>query len=141
MATGKIPMAYTGLKRSSKTNRKSPDGPARDILIVDDEDDIRDTLASILRDEGYRVHTARHGVEALEIMGATLPAMIITDLTMPFMDGRQFVEALHANARLKEIPTIVITAGANAGSFPSTKVFGKPLNLDTLLRTIHAYMS
>ena len=63
------------------------------ILVVDDDADVRFFLKACLEMEGHSVQLATHGGEALRLMNeACLPQLIITDLSMPFMDGRTFLK-------------------------------------------------
>ena len=70
------------------------------ILVVDDDPSILALVAEILRDEGYEVATARNGAEALERVAETVPAVLVTDLMMPVMDGSALVRAWRAARRV-----------------------------------------
>src|SRR5436190_20649462 len=59
----------------------------RIILVVDDDDDVRDVLRDVLEDEGYKVCTAANGRDALDRLKALVPCLIVLDLMMPIMDG------------------------------------------------------
>jgi two-component system, chemotaxis family, chemotaxis protein CheY len=78
-------------------------------LIVDDDDDAREVLASILRKHGYTVVTAANGRDALDLLETIRPEVIIIDLLMPVMDGASFREAQRRNREWLSIPTIVMT--------------------------------
>ena len=78
------------------------------LLIVDDEKQQRDAIASIVKAWGHDVAVAINGVEALEVMGEFAPSVIITDLNMPVMDGFQFIHRLRESGNFP--PTIVLTA-------------------------------
>jgi CheY-like chemotaxis protein len=82
------------------------------ILVVDDDRDIRDSLVELLTDRGFPSIGAGNGVEALEILrtSASPPALILLDLMMPVMDGREFRERQLENPAWSEIPVIVISA-------------------------------
>jgi len=82
------------------------------ILVVDDDRDIRDSLVEVLGEHGYPVIGAGNGVEALEILrtSAPPPSLILLDLMMPVMDGREFRERQLENPALADIPVIVISA-------------------------------
>ncbi len=81
------------------------------LLIVDDHPHILGLLGDILRLEGYPIHTAVNGQEALECVEACRPDMIFLDVLMPKMDGFAFIEAL--KERRIFIPIVVITAHLN----------------------------
>ena len=86
------------------------------ILVVDDDDDIRRSVVETLEDEGYRVVTARNGQEALDLLRNSLPApsLILLDLMMPVMDGRQFRAEQLKDPALAPIPVVLVTAHAFA---------------------------
>jgi CheY-like chemotaxis protein len=87
----------------------------REILIVEDDKDIRDGLAEILEDEGYVVVHATNGVEGLKYLRAGgRPALILLDLMMPIMDGWQFRTEQLMDPVLAPIPVIVLTADGDA---------------------------
>jgi putative nucleotidyltransferase with HDIG domain len=77
------------------------------ILVVDDEDIIRDVCRDILSAEGYQVTTASNGTAALEELSRSTPELMITDIRMPGIDGLELFERV--KARKQEVVTIVIT--------------------------------
>ena len=85
------------------------------ILVVDDDHDIRDSLVELLEDHGYQAVGAANGVEALGVLRTTPepPCLILLDLMMPVMDGRQFREQQVKNPAWLQIPVIVISAYGN----------------------------
>ena len=81
------------------------------VLVVDDESDIRLSLAMILDLSGFPADTAANGQEALDYLNShPLPGAIILDLNMPVMNGMQFREAQQAAPRLAAIPVVVCSA-------------------------------
>lgn len=113
------------------------------ILVVEDDFDIRDTLAQILEAEGYIVSGAANGLEALELLrrdGAGAPALILLDLMMPVMNGWQFRAEQLQDPKLASIPVVVISADASvhqkAASIEAAGFLKKPVQLDTLLETV-----
>jgi CheY-like chemotaxis protein len=103
------------------------------ILIVDDDLDVRETLTVILESEDYQVTTAENGREALQVLAAPgRPSVILLDLRMPEMDGWQVIETLRARGALAEIP-IVICTSAPYDAPPGFPVVAKPIDLDDLL--------
>lgn len=83
---------------------------SRRILIVDDEDDIREFIGYNLRREGYDISTASNGKEAIEIARTTLPHLILLDMMMPIMDGRQTCEAIRQIPELNDTIIVFLSA-------------------------------
>ena len=81
------------------------------VFVAEDDDSARSSTQDFLEDEGYLVLGARNGTEALARMrGILLPAVAIIDLVMPGMDGWDLIETMRADADLKRIPIIVLSA-------------------------------
>jgi CheY-like chemotaxis protein len=90
-----------------------PDAPdqARWVLVVDDDPLIRDTITEILEESGYRVATAAHGKDALNLLQqGPRPDAIILDLMMPVMDGWQFLDAKARDEAIRAVPVLIHTA-------------------------------
>jgi CheY-like chemotaxis protein len=105
------------------------------IVVIDDDADVRDSLADVLSDEGYSVRTFARAAEALEHLRRDRHAsLIILDLMMPGMNGWTFREVQSHDERIAWIPVITISAMADLDPpFPETPVLCKPVNLDLLL--------
>lgn len=82
------------------------------VLVVDDEPNVRDYLAQILLDAGFRVVTARDGVEAMEIIRRDPPDFISLDLVMPKKSGHKLLHELRRDKKLSRIPVLIVTAHA-----------------------------
>lgn len=83
------------------------------VLVVDDEPDVRNYLASILRDANFNVLTAADGEEALEIARRERPDFISLDLVMPKKSGQKVLYELRKDKALARIPTLIVTAHAS----------------------------
>lgn len=109
------------------------------ILVVDDEYDISSCLEIAFTLEGYQVHVAFNGSEALKILknGKPYPDLILTDLMMPVLDGYGLVKALKADAEFRHIPIILTSTGrldSDRLAPGSWEVFvPKPFDLEPLL--------
>jgi CheY-like chemotaxis protein len=91
--------------------------PPPSVLVVDDNDALRENLAECLEAEGYAVVAADNGAGALALLDAgPVPAVVLLDLMMPGMDGRALVAAIRADARFQMV-RLVLTTG-----YPSAKV-------------------
>jgi DNA-binding response OmpR family regulator len=110
------------------------------ILIVDDEPMVRETIAQVLRDEGYTVEVADDGRDALIKYDAHRPDAVLLDLMMPGMNGRQFLNALREERRDTTLPVVVMTAvhgvGERALSLGATDIVEKPFDINDLLGKI-----
>lgn len=83
----------------------------RPILIVEDDEDTRTALRAVLEDEGYLVAEASHGEEALAwLAGGERPCLILLDLMMPVMAGREFLEVLRRDPDHAATPVVLISA-------------------------------
>ncbi len=80
------------------------------VVLVDDEPNIRETIAFILDAEGVAVETASDGVEGLDAVRRARPRVVLLDVMMPRMDGYEVCRAIRADERLKGIYIIILTA-------------------------------
>ena len=106
----------------------------KSVLVVDDDEDVRELLCDLLIHEGYRVAGAQDGAAALEhLVSGPPPNVVLLDLTMPKMDGYEFLERRAADPRLRDIPVVVISGTTRAhrvpfpGEYAVTAVLPKPL--------------
>jgi two-component system, cell cycle response regulator DivK len=102
-------------------------------LVIDDDDDTREVYAEVLRLEGISVEVASDGQEALQKAVELLPDIIITDLSMPIMDGWETIRRLRADERTRRIPIIVCTGEEAPSGTWADLLLTKPCPLDTLL--------
>lgn len=105
------------------------------ILIVEDDEAIREALKLALEFDDYQVKEAANGQEGLKILeGDYRPNLIFLDLMMPVMDGWEFAKVLDADPRLSQIPVVVCTAIAEkAKSIKAKLVIKKPVDMEMLL--------
>ncbi len=82
------------------------------ILVVDDEEDVRDYLRAALEDAGFEVETASDGLEAIEKVRAHPPDLISLDLVMPRHSGAKFYRELQKDKALRRIPVLIVTGHA-----------------------------
>ncbi len=108
------------------------------LLIVDDELAIVEALQDILSVEGYDVATAFNGAEGLHRMAEAKPDLVLLDLMMPVMDGREMLRRMREDGGLRDIPVVVMSAGriSDEERRSSARFLAKPFELDVLLDTI-----
>jgi two-component system response regulator MprA len=110
------------------------------ILIVEDDDAIRNVLQLTLEFEGYDVNTASNGKEGLSVLSRIdTPCLVFLDLMMPVMDGLGFARALDKKAL--KIPIVVITAYSDKEKKiqNASLILKKPIDLDLLLKTAFVF--
>ena len=113
------------------------------LLVVEDIPDILNLLEATLKFKGYRVGTARNGVEALEMIQKELPSLIVADILMPKMDGFSLVHRLRIDPTTRSVPVIFLSATyvtpedkAFALSLGATRFIEKPVDLAKFLPVI-----
>ena len=115
----------------------------RSILVIEDDDAIRETLQEALAMEGYEVLLAANGREALDIIhDGARPGLALLDLMMPVMDGWHFLEELDVH-----VPIVVVSAYVHGAKTMTAAALlrrpvgfmTKPINLDTLLEVVRTY--
>jgi CheY-like chemotaxis protein len=112
---------------------------AAHVLVVEDEQDIRDFVAFALESEGYRVTTADNGAVALNEVAREFVDVVLLDMRMPVMNGWAFAEAYHEQPG-RHAPIVVMTAAQDAATraaqIKAEDYLAKPFDLDDLLNVI-----
>lgn len=118
------------------------------LLIVEDVPDILRLLEETLKFKGYNAVTARNGQEALELIQRERPAMVITDIMMPKLDGFGLVHRLRLDPATRDLPVIFLTATyvamedkAFALNIGVTRFIEKPVNFERFLDTINELLT
>jgi CheY-like chemotaxis protein len=116
-------------------------GTPKRVLVVDDESSVAQVVVDALADEGYEVRWAANGREALAVLGAWLPDLIVLDLMMPVMDGRAFRAAQrHLSGPAATVAVLVLSgmreARATAEALGAAAALTKPFDLDDLVATV-----
>ncbi len=112
------------------------------ILIADDDSEMRESLASLLEDSGYKVIRAENGEEAVEMAAKDLPSLIMLDIHMPKMDGLNACKAIKSNPVTKPIPVVMLTVEGSIAEIRQAIGYGastyitKPSSKDEILKVI-----
>ncbi len=109
------------------------------ILVADDEPTTLDLVVAVLRDEGYATLAARDGPEVLELLAGARPDLVLMDVMMPGLDGREVVRRMRARPELAGVPVVLMSAAAPVDPAALGVAFlPKPFDLDRLLREVAA---
>jgi chemosensory pili system protein ChpA (sensor histidine kinase/response regulator) len=112
------------------------------IMVVDDSITVRKITTRLLEREGYRVVTAKDGIEALELLRETLPAVMLVDIEMPRMDGFDLTRNVRGDPRTQDIPIVIISSRTadkhrnQAAALGVNAFLGKPFQEAELLEQI-----
>jgi len=115
---------------------------ASSVLIVDDSVTVRKVTTRFLEREGYIVHTAKDGIDALNQLQDLRPDLMLLDIEMPRMDGFEVAKNVRSSSTLKDLPIIMITSRTgdkhrdHAFSLGVNKYLGKPYQEETLINNI-----
>lgn len=140
-----------GIRQSSAPCTPPPGGAAYNpsvstsahrgnVLIVEDDEDIRAAMAELLESEGFEVSVASNGQEGLEVLGQmSLPCVVLLDLMMPVMNGEDFLRHMRQDPTFNVVPVIIVTASGRA-PLPGTQGFlKKPFEMNELFATVSAH--
>ena len=117
------------------------------ILLVEDNEMNRDMLSRRLERKGYQIAIAVDGQQAVDMAASEAPALILMDMSLPVIDGWEATRRIKADATMKSIPIIALTAHAMAGDEQKAKEAGcndydtKPVELPRLLGKIEALLN
>ncbi len=115
----------------------------RDVLVVEDDQDLVSLLEMVLLDAGHAVRTAADGLEALERVEEAMPGLILLDMRMPRMNGWEFTREFRARHD-RACPIVVVTAAENAAArareIGADGWLAKPFDLDDVLRAVERHL-
>lgn len=112
------------------------------ILLVDDNELLLQACALMLEMEGFHVVVASNGAEALVLVRSVRPAIVVTDLNMPVLDGEDLCRAIRADILITTTPVIVCTASAWLAPLGLCDgVLRKPVHRDMLLKMIESLLA
>lgn len=119
---------------------------AETVLVVDDDRDACEALAELMREEGYRVHTAYSGAEALAALHVEIPDLVLADVCMPGGDGFQLIDRMRTDAETSDIPVMFMSALSAAShrirglEIGADDYIAKPIDLDELMARVRAHL-
>lgn len=111
------------------------------ILVVEDDEDIRNVLVDLLETEGYHTEAAVNGKDALELLAEIpKPCLVLLDMMMPIMNGRQFLDEVMKSSILAPIPVLIVSAIADKTNTEGAVGFlKKPIDIDVILSMVSKY--
>jgi CheY-like chemotaxis protein len=116
---------------------------AKDVLIVDDDEDMADAVRNVLEREGYTCRYAANGVQALDEVATAQPGVVLLDMLMPVMNGWECAYKLRATYG-ESLPIVVVTAAEHADTWGeevgADAVLSKPFEVDELVRVVQVYV-
>lgn len=115
-------------------------GSAGAILLVEDHTETRESMRALLAGAGFRVIAADEGRKALELAGATRPALVVLDLVTEGMTGREFLERRADVPALSSVPVIVVTGSGGAPPRSAAAVLRKPVDPGELLGVVRGLL-
>lgn len=123
-----------------------PSPSTKKILLIEDDQEISESLKELLEFEGYIVYCAYNGQEALDLLRKSIrPELILLDLMMPVKNGFEFRKEQKQDPELSEIPVVVMSADGQAEKkLKETEAqyyLKKPFDLQTFLNTVKIYLS
>lgn len=116
------------------------------ILAVDDDRDIVDVIRLILEDEGYEVSTLTSGIDVLKVIASLRPDLILLDVMLGGIDGRDICRQIKNHEIFKNIPVVMISASHNLQSLLTlpdspNDFIAKPFDIDSLIKTVKAQLA
>lgn len=111
------------------------------ILVVEDDDDIRNVMIDVLESEGYHAEAAVNGKEALELLRKiNKPCLVLLDMMMPIMNGREFLDKVMEDSYLAPIPVLIVSAVADKTNTQGAVGFlKKPVDIEMVLEMVDQY--
>ncbi|MEP7125852.1 MAG: response regulator [Byssovorax sp.] len=112
--------------------------PQVDILLAEDDDDLREAMLETLQDAGYGVATVANGSDALDWLqdAEHLPSLILLDLMMPVMDGWQFRALQRVDPKVSKVPVVVLSAMGAHPAIDAVEYLTKPANIAQILEVV-----
>ncbi len=132
----------TTMLEDTQTDKKLIIERPLNILVVDDSVSIRQVVSRLMEDQGWKVRTAKDGIDALDRLNESRPDLIVLDIEMPRMNGYEFLGALKAQVGFEDIPVVMLTSRTATKHRDKAKALGakgfivKPYDDDEFVRLI-----
>ena len=128
-------------RSSSLPDRAPPGSPRVSVLVLDDDQEVSQSLRELIEDQGYRAICVANGRDALAVLEHERPSLMLVDLFMPVMNGVEFLHVVKTRESLAAIPRVIMTATNDymIGVKEDLPVLYKPIDLDSLLRMLRKY--
>jgi CheY-like chemotaxis protein len=116
-------------------------GCCQSILVVEDDDDIRNAIVDLLETEGYSCEYAVNGKDALDKLNIiSKPCLVLLDMMMPIMNGREFLDTVMKDSHLAPIPVLIVSAVADKTNTEGSVGFlKKPIDIEVVLKVVGQY--
>lgn len=111
------------------------------VLVIDDEQSIRMLMVAILEDEGHTVVQAADGYQGLDLLEQERPDIVIMDIMMPGIDGRETLHRMRDESAYDHVPVIMVSAGAFHAPEDAAAFMRKPFDLTTFLATLNRVLN
>ena len=116
---------------------------SRSILIIEDNNPLREETIGLLTEEGYLVSGVANGEQALALLRGSTPALVLLDVHMPILDGYGFFAEMKIDPRLAQFPVVVLSTDPGGQDRPLCSLAGawlqKPYSIDSLLQLVARY--
>jgi len=116
------------------------------VLVIEDDPAVRDAIAHMLRSRGFEVIEAENGEKGIDLASTANPALILSDIQMPEMDGFAVLDHLQNDPDTANIPFIFMTGWADGSKVasqlkPGVRVLQKPFGIETLMNSVLAHLN
>jgi two-component system chemotaxis response regulator CheY len=120
-----------------------PNHPKPNILVVEDDRELRESLCHFLEDSGYQTQGAANGAEGLRVLlGDDVPGLVLLDLMMPIMSGTELLDRMRQDPRMQSIPVVLVSAWAKEAVMVhgAQGFLKKPIDPGALLTTVTTHL-
>lgn len=132
-------------RRARRETERTGETPSKTVMVVEDNEDARDILVTVLEHAGYATIAAGNGAEALAKLKQVVPSAILLDIRMPEMDGFALRKAMQDEPTLRRVPVIAVSAFVSFDgvrqALDADAYFQKPVDLEGLIQALPALLA